>query len=210
MTLPRATLDDQLARLRQGDHAAFTRLVKHYHARLLVVARAIAGDAWGEEVMQEAWIAVYRALPGFEGRSSLQTWLFTIVKHAAQARLRKEKRVKSLDSSLEDNNSSDVERLLDQRFDGAGRWQDFPGAWRIDSAAALLEETELRRCIDKCLRKLPARQRAVLMMRDMEQMDMQSICDVLEISESNGRVLLHRARLSLMGTIGNYLESGEC
>ncbi|MEX0619458.1 MAG: RNA polymerase sigma factor [Pseudohongiellaceae bacterium] len=202
--------DELLSRLRQGDQQAFTQLVSEHHLRFLAVARAITGDTWAEEVVQDAWLAIYRGLPAFEGRSSLKTWLFTIVKHAAKARLRKEKRLVSLDSAMEGGNRSEVERLLDSRFDGAGRWEDFPGAWRTDSAAALLEEEELQCCIDKCLRRLPAWQCAVFMMRDMDQLELRAICNILDISDSNVRVLLHRARLTLMQIIDRYMETGEC
>ena len=81
-------LDEQdLEALRRGDQLAFTRLVKRYHRQLLVVARAMVGDVWAEEVLQETWVSVHRALPRFEGRSSLQTWLYTIVRNEARTRL---------------------------------------------------------------------------------------------------------------------------
>src|SRR5690554_250880 len=69
--------DEDLDLLRSGNKAAFTRVVQRYHRPMLVIARAIAGDTWAEEVLQEAWISIHRALPRFEGRSSLQTWLYT-------------------------------------------------------------------------------------------------------------------------------------
>jgi len=195
--------------LRRGDHAAFTRLVARHHRRLLIIARAIVGDAWAEEVVQEAWISVHRALPKFEGRSSLQTWLCTIVRNEARTRLGKEARYVSLDTFSEGSHE-DTLRALNLSFRGDGHWQGAPPDWHVDSPLALLENTQLQHCIERTLERLSADQRAVFTLRDLQQMALEDICNILELSNSNVRVLLHRARLTLMQVINRYQETGTC
>ncbi len=200
---------EDLIALRAGDHEAFSALVRRYHRRMLVVARAIAGDVWAEEITQEAWASIYRALPAFEGRSSLQTWLFTIVKNEARTRLSKESRFVQLDASTS-GQLPDSLGLLRERFREDGHWQDAPAAWHIDSPSALLEEEQLGHCIEHTLTLLSADQRAVFTLRDLQQMEMEDICNILDLSHSNVRVLLHRARLTLMQVIDRYQETGTC
>jgi RNA polymerase sigma-70 factor (ECF subfamily) len=195
--------------LRRGDRAMFTRLVALHHRRLVIVARAIVGEAWAEEVVQEAWISVHRALPKFEGRSSLLTWLYTIVRNEARTRLGKEARYVSLDTFPE-NSHEDTLRALNMAFRGDGHWQGAPADWHVDSPLAWLENTALQDCINRTLERLSADQRAVFTLRDLQQMELQDICNILELSNSNVRVLLHRARLTLMQVINRYQETGSC
>lgn len=200
--------EQDLEALRNGESLAFTALVKRYHRQLLVVARAIVGDVWAEEVLQEAWVSVHRALPRFEGRSSLQTWLYTIVRNEARTRLSKESRYVSLDAMA--GSHDDSLDALDIHFKKNGHWQSSPANWHTDSPLQLMEQDQLRRCIDHTLTTLSADQCAVFTMRDIQQMDLQDICNILELSNSNVRVLLHRARLSLMQVIDRYQETGTC
>ena len=195
--------------LRSGDRAAFTRLVARHHRRLLVVARAIVGDTWADEVVQETWISVHRSLPKFEGRSSLQTWLYTIVRNEARTRLGKEARYVSLDNHAGETHE-DTLRALNIEFRGDGHWQSAPAHWHTESPLALLEHEHLQRCIDSTLQRLSADQRAVFTMRDLQQFELQDICNILGLSNSNVRVLLHRARLTLMQVIDRYQETGSC
>lgn len=196
--------------LRQGDSKAFAQLVTRYHKQMVVVARAIAGDTWAEEVTQEAWISIHRALPKFEGRSSIKTWLFTIVKNQAKTRRSKEARLVPLDASpLGEANDSFANNLND-RFRQDGHWKEAPAHWDSESPAALLEESQLRKCIVHTLSLLSADQRAVFTLRDLQQLTLEEICNILELSSSNVRVLLHRARLRLMQVIDHYQETGTC
>jgi len=199
--------------LRSGDRAAFTRLVTRHHGRLLVVARAIVGAVWADEVVQETWIAVHRALPKFEGRSSLQTWLYTIVRNEARTRLGKEARYVALDShrlAQDGHTHEDTLRALSLEFKSDGHWQHAPADWHTESPLALLEHAQLQRCIDSALSRLSDDQRAVFTLRDLQQMELQDICNILDLSSSNVRVLLHRARLSLLQVIDRYQETGSC
>lgn len=198
-----------LAQLQQQNPAAFTSLVSRYHQRLILVAKAIVGDTWAEEVVQDTWLAAYRALPDFQGRSTISTWLITIVKNTATTRLRKERRLVSLDSGF-GAEADDEDFLSAERFTPTGKWANQYGDWGTDSASGLLEQQQLQQLIDAELAKMPTQQKAVLMMRDVQQMGVADVCNILDISHSNARVLLHRARLKLFDAINTYLESGEC
>lgn len=195
-------------RLRQQDHAAFEALVCKLHSPMLSVARAIVGDSLAEEVVQEAWVSAYRHLPRFEGRSSIKTWLFTIVSNEAKTRLRKEKRMVALEDITQDGS---VDYLGDDRFHRfGGHWKQPPPDWHLDSPDQLLEERHLQKCIDHTVSILPPQQRAVFLLRDIEQEALSEICNILDVTESYVRVLLHRARLKLMQVIDRYQETGEC
>ncbi len=195
-------LDD----LRNLDHQAFHRLVEKYHKQMVVVARAIIGDSLAEEVAQEAWVSAYRALPRFEGRSSIKTWLYTIVSNEAKTRLRKESRL----VRLSDNEEILSGYLGEERFNDNGRWSSPPSHWETESPDSLLENEQLSACIEKTLDILPPMQKSVFLLRDIEQQTLEEICNILDITQSNVRVLIHRARIKLMEIIDKYQETGKC
>ncbi len=186
----RYTLDERelIRRLLDGDEAAYRTLVDRCHGAMLATARALVGEAIAEEVVQEAWLSAIQALPRFEGRSSLKTWLIRITANRAKSRLRREARTVSVESPED----------LERRFDARGHWSEPPRPWAVDERPdALLERDRLKARLDQALRRLPPMQQAVVVMRDMEGLAFADICKILEISESNARVLLHRARLKL-------------
>jgi len=195
-----------LAGLRNQDHRAFEELVEKYHRQMVIVARAIIGDSLAEEVVQEAWVSIYSALPAFEGRSSIKTWIYTIVSNQAKTRLRKESRLVSMNDMAGDIPSY----LNDERFNKNGRWISPPPLWDSESPEQLLENEQLRHCIEKTLELLPAVQKSVFLLRDIEQQPLAEICNILHISNSNVRVSLHRARVKLMQVIDKYQETGQC
>lgn len=197
-----ATLD----RLKSGDHQAFADLVRRYHRHFLVVARSIIGESLADEIVQEAWVSIFTALPQFEERSSLKSWMYTIVSNEAKSRLRKEAR----QISLEELDPAGDEYLGGDRFDSSGRWAKPPQQWNAASPESLLEEEELRRCIERTMELLPTTQKAVFLLRDVEQQKLPDICNILNLRDANARVLLHRARLKLMQVIDRYLETGQC
>lgn len=208
MTEPGAAQSDTVlsARLPQQDECGFHDLVAAHHATMLTVARAIIGEAFAEEVVQEAWVSVYRSLPKFEGRSSLKTWIYRIVSNEAISRLRKESRQVPLDD-IDSIESSYSNR---SRFTADGFWRQPPPHWGTESPEALLEEEDLRKCIERTLTILPTQQKAAFLLRDVEQLPLNDLCNILQVSDSNIRVLLHRARLKLMEVIDHYQETGEC
>lgn len=198
---------DLVNRLLQGDQHAFRELIKQHHRLMLSVARAIVGDAFAEDVVQDAWTAVYTALPRFEGRSALKTWILTIVANEARARLRRDSRM----TSLNELDGEEPGSYLDQQhFRSNGHWQTPVPQWGNESPEALLEEKQLQHCIAKTLNILPPLQKAAFLLRDVEQQPFDDICTLLNVSSANVRVLLHRARLTLMQMIDRYQETGTC
>ena len=194
-----------LAPLQTGDQQAFSELVRKYHSQLQIVARAIIGPSLAEEVVQEAWVSAYKAIYKFEGRSSLKTWLYTIVSNGAKTRLRKESRqVRFRDDDEQES------YLSGERFASDGHWSNPPVNWDMDTPEQLLQEEQLQACIEKTLLLLPPQQKAAFTLRDIEQQPLGEICNILDTSNSNIRVLLHRARLKLMQVIDRYRETGEC
>ncbi len=195
-----------LVGLRNQDHQAFKSLVEKYHRQMLIVARAIIGDSLAEEVVQEAWVSIYHALPSFAGRSSIKTWIYTIVSNQAKTRLRKESRL----VSMNDLEADIPVYLKNERFHNNGRWSSPPPLWDTESPEELLENEQLRQCIEKTLELLPCMQKSVFLLRDIEQQPLEEICNILHIANSNVRVLLHRARVKLMQVIDHYQETGQC
>jgi RNA polymerase sigma-70 factor, ECF subfamily len=168
------------------------------------LAWSIVGDKISDEVVQEAWVSAMRALPRFERRSKLKTWLMRIVANEAKTRLRKENR----QVSLEDLTARDND--LDGRFDNKGHWQSQPFEWDVDSPEALLSTTELKACIEQMISTLPDLQSATLNLREQQDYSLAEICNILDISESNVRVLLHRARNRVFRCIEHFQDTGEC
>ncbi len=194
-----------LIRLRAGEQRAFRELVVAYQGGMRAVAYAIVGSRHADEVVQDAWLAVVRHLHGFQGRSSLKTWLFTITANTAKARLKHNRREVLLDDLPAPHGS-----VGDERFADNGHWLLAPHAWHHDSPEALLTEGELRECLEKTLLSLSAAQASVLHLREREGLELDAICNLLDISLSNVRVLLHRARLKVFATLEHFEETGQC
>ena len=193
-------------RLLAAEQAAFNELVQTYHLPMKRVAAAIVGHGEAEEAVQDAWMAVIRHLPGFRGDASLKTWLFTIVGNEAKSRLRKTRREVSLDGIGDDGSL----QLFSDRFDATGHWLPAPALWDHDSPEGLLSFEDFRRCLDKVLERLPDNQRAALALCDMDGLPLEEICNILGVSASNVRVLIHRARLKVHGMVEHYEETGTC
>ena len=191
--------DEIIPRLLAGNEHAFAQVVHAYNGLMVHLARSIVGEAIADEVAQEAWMAVIRALPKFERRSSLKTWILRIVSNCAKSRLRHESRNINVDFADEGSTMIDP-----ANFKSDGHWQSPPNVWHADTPDAILASTELRNHIDDALKQLPPLQQAAITLRDMHGMDMDSICKILDVSESNGRVLIHRARSQLREAIDQY------
>ena len=182
--------DEELVlRLRSGDERAFIGLVERYHEPMLRLATSfVPSRAIAEEVVQDTWLALLRGLAGFQGRSSLKSWLFAICVNQARKTGTKEHRSVPV---------ADPEPAVDpSRFDGAGGWADPPEHW-IEAAERRLEAGKLAHRIRFWIDELPARQREVVLLRDVEGMTSDEVCTVLALSEGNQRVLLHRGRSRL-------------
>ncbi|WP_455206691.1 RNA polymerase sigma factor [Kaarinaea lacus] len=192
--------NELIPKLLDNDETAYRQVVSAYHGMMIYIARTIVGDAIADEVAQEAWVAVIKALPKFERRSSLKTWIMRIVSNTAKSRLRHESRTVSIEDSL--NESGDM--ISPGHFDERGHWAGSLSVWHADTPDSLLSSTELKSCIDKALKELPPIQRTVVALRDIQGMDMESICKILDVSETNGRVLLHRARARIREAIDEH------
>ena len=180
---------DLLLRLRSGDEQAFVTLVERYHEPMLRLAVSfVPSRAVAEEVVQDTWLAVLRGLDGFEGRSSLRTWVFRILVNQARTTGTREHRSVPV---------ADPEPAVDpSRFDVSGSWADPPERW-IETAEERIEASKLADRIRARIDELPARQRQVVILRDIEEMSSEEVCAVLAISDANQRVLLHRGRSRL-------------
>ena len=202
-----ATADDAelLKRLLSGEQQAFRELVSTYQSAMKAVAYAIVGNRHADEAVQDAWLSVVRNLSGFEGRSSLKTWLLTITANAAKNRYKQNRREVLLDDLPSPHGT-----IGDDRFSSDGHWLLAPLAWHQDSPEALLTEDELRECLERTLISLPQLQSSVLVLRERQGLELEEICNLLELSLSNVRVLIHRARLKVFATVEHFEETGEC
>ncbi|MEZ4363058.1 MAG: sigma-70 family RNA polymerase sigma factor [Kofleriaceae bacterium] len=204
-----ADRDDQelLARIRQGDEGAFSTIVDRHHAALRRFARTfVSSDASAEEVVQDTWMAMLDGLENFEGRSSLKTWLFRILLHRATTKGVREARSIPMAPLRDDEDG--VPSAASARFDGRGRWAEPPRRWDVNTPQTDLLRRELGEQLELALRDLPPRQRTIVMLRDALGWSAQEVCNVLDVSETNQRVILHRARTRLRDALERYSREG--
>ena len=197
-----------LSLLRQRDETAFTQLVEQYHSSLIRLATIYIQDTTAaEEVAQETWLAVLHGLDRFEGRSSLKTWIFTILTNKAKTRGGRENRTVSY-TDLEDKPTVSPDRFNDP---SAEKWPDHwargsaPASWNEIPEDLLLSQETLN-IVREAIDQLPENQRLVITLHDMEELSAQEICNILGISETNQRVLLHRARARVRQILEDYLQ----
>ena len=202
---------DVLHALRRRDEAAFATLVDAHGSWMLRTARSFVGSrAVAEEVVQETWLNALRALDRFEGRSSLRSWLFTILVNAARRQAARENRRISFSDLARREVAVGGAELADRLFDGSHR--RWPNAWTTAVAAwdRLPEQRllagEIREAIETAVDALPSAQRIVFSLRDLEGWSAEEVCNALSISDSNQRVLLHRSRLKVRAVLERYLE----
>jgi RNA polymerase sigma-70 factor (ECF subfamily) len=197
-----------VAALRAGDEQAFATLVDQHGATMRRLALSFCRNAAvADEVVQEAWLGVIRGIGRFEGRSSLKTWLFRILTNTARTRAQREARSIPFSSfeqeAAADEPSVEPERFLNPRY--PNHWSDPPASWREIPDERLLA-AETRRLIDGAIDGLPDGQRLVIRLRDVEGWSAEEVCNVLDVSESNQRVLLHRARSKVRAALEDYLR----
>ena len=196
---PEEPESDLLQAIRAGDEAAFTRLVERYHPQMVRFARMwIRDPLQAEEVAQEAWLGALRGLDRFEGRSSLRTWLFGIVHNLARTAAQKEARHRAFVDAASREAAAPDPAVPPARFQEAGEpyprhWRTPPRPWDRAAEQEVLDE-EIRRLVEGVVQDLPEAQRTVITMRDLDGWSSQEVCNALGISQTNQRVLLHRAR----------------
>lgn len=197
-----------VAALRAGDETAFAWLLDRYYDTMLRVARMhVSTKEAAEDVVQEAFLGVIQGIDQFEGRSSLRTWMFRILVNRAKTRGERESRTRpfsSLESELEAGQPSvDPDRFLaDGRW--AGFWGNPPTAQDLPEARLLAVEAGDR--LATAIEALPQMQRAVITLRDVQGFTATEVCELLEVSEPNQRVLLHRARSKVRSALERYLD----
>jgi len=205
---PSSGEDDALVdRILAGDKAALRLLVEREHTTLIRFARAITRDQdLAEEVVQDSWVRIHRGLARFEKRSSLRTWMARIVINRAKTLAVRAARWVPLDSEAEAH-----EDPIDPGcFSARGFWTPSraPTRWHAETPERLLDRQQLRAAIEAQIEGLPAGQRAVLTLRDLEGWNSEEVCNALEISESNQRVLLHRARARVRAALEEAIGEG--
>jgi RNA polymerase sigma-70 factor (ECF subfamily) len=197
--------------LRRGDEAAFVRLVGSLHGSMLRLAMFHVGDrSVAEEVVQDAWVGVLQQLDRFEGRSSLKTWVLRIVSNRAKTRAVRERRtvpISALPGGHDaDEPAVDPDRFLPAGHRWAGHWASPPASWQEVPEDRLLSQETMAE-IQRIVATLPAAQRAVLVLRDVEGLTAPEACQLLGLTEGNQRVLLHRARSKVRGALERHLDA---
>lgn len=206
------TEDDEsemVASLRAGDELAFATLVDRHTSALLRVARGyVRTNEAAEDVVQETWIALIKGIAKFEGRSSLRTWLFTVMINIAKTRGIRDRRIADAEVSAFGSRTVDPARFRPATD------PDWPGHWQDQSAPTPFPDTpegsvlgaELIALARRELDKLPDRQRTVVTLRDMVGFDSNEVCELLDLSVANQRVLLHRGRAAIRQALEDYLK----
>jgi RNA polymerase sigma-70 factor (ECF subfamily) len=197
-----------VARLRDGEERAFEEAVAGLYPAMLAVAHGyVRTRSVAEEVVQEAWLGVLKGLERFEGRSTLRSWVLRIVANIARDRAVREARSLPFSSLGSDDEEPAV---APERFYGAdepypGGWRSFPSDWRTLPESRLLAHETLD-LVKRAIEDLPEGQRIVITLRDVKGWDADEVCEALEISEVNQRVLLHRARMRVRTRLERHLD----
>ncbi len=204
--------DAELVRaLRAGDEDAFIEVVRRYNGLMVRVAVGhVRTQAVAEEVVQETWCAVLAGIDRFEGRATLKTWIMRILANRAKTRGQREARCvpfSSLGAPEDDDGPAvDSDRFLPAdhpRYPGG--WSAAPASWSQIPDERMLA-AEVRECVRAAVAELPARQQAVISLRDIEGWSPEEVCDALDLSEGNQRVLLHRARSRVRAELERYFD----
>ena len=203
-----------LARLRAGDEMAFASLVDDLHGPLLALARTFTSSrSLAEDIVQETWVAVIRGLPRFEERSALRTWIYGILVRRARTMAAREARERMVAASGDAAGASRARTAgsaTEWRLGGGrrGLWEEAPVPWALDDPAAIQEGEEALQVVARALEALPENQRRVVRLRDVEGLPARDVCNILHVSETNQRVLLHRGRAAVRRALDRYVREG--
>ena len=192
--------------LRAGDEAAFAAVMRMYGRGMLRVAEMyVSSRAVAEDVVQEAWVGVLRGIGRFEGRSSLKTWIYRIVANTAKTRGVRESRSVPFSSLGDDGGEGtvDADRFIGSGERFSGHWAAPPQAWAPEGRLLAEETLEV---VERAIDELPPAQRAVITMRDIQGFTSEEICNALDLTETNQRVLLHRARAKVRKALEEYMR----
>ncbi len=203
---------EMVARLRNGDETAFMSLVERHAAAMLRVASMYVPRAVAEEVVQDTWVGLLQGITRFEGRSSLKTWIFSILMNRVRTQAQRERRTVPF-SALADASEDGEPALEPDRFLGADHaqwphhWARPPESWG-DSPEERLLSAEVRGEIQRAIDALPPGPREVITLSDVEGWSTDEVCGLLGITPNNQRVLLHRARSKVRQTLERYFAGG--
>ena len=196
-----------VAALAAGDERTFQELFRRKYPLMKRVARGyVDSDGTADEVVQETWLAVLRGIGRFEGRSSLNSWIFSILVNQARRRGVRDRRtvpLSSLGPSGGEEHSVDADRFQSGDDAWPGHWATPPRPWQQPERRLL--SLEVRGHLSQALAQLPERSRMVVALRDVEGCSAEEVCEMLELSQENQRVLLHRARSRLRAALDEYL-----
>ena len=200
------TDDVLVAGLRAGDEETFACLLNGWSGSMLRLARSfVSTAASAEEVVQDTWLAVFQGVARFEGRSSLKTWVYQILINIARRRGAREQRTLPWASLPDEGPTVDPGRFRGPEDRYPGGWLAFPDQWPTTESEVLARE--VRSTVAAAIENLPTRQQVVLTLRDIDGVDADSVCALLDISPANQRVLLHRARAAVRGHLERYFAS---
>jgi RNA polymerase sigma-70 factor, ECF subfamily len=179
--------------LRAGDQAAFAEVVQRFHPTMVRIALTrVRSRAVAEEVAQDAWLGLLRGIDGFEGRSSLRSWLFRIViNRAISTGVHERMHLPVQDEQLEHR---------DGRFSQDGWWVTPPSHW-ADDVLDRMTAPDLAARAKEAIAQLPRGQRQVVTLRDVDGLSGAEVCELLDITDANQRVLLHRARARIRAAL---------
>lgn len=208
--MTQATHDETslITALRARDEAAFADLVDLHTPSMLRVARGyVPNTAIAEEVVQETWLALVRGIDSFQGRSSVRTWLFAVVINIAKSRGLRERREADVAVAAFTGGTVDPARFRAAGEQWSGHWRegDEPSPFPDTPEGSVLG-SEMVAVAQRALQDLPERQRVVVSLRDMLGFDSAEVCELLDISVANQRVLLHRGRAVVRRQLENYLR----
>lgn len=198
------TEDELIDGLSRGDESAYATAIREYSPVMRRTAAAIAGTDNADDILQECWISIVRNIRGFRRQSSLRTWLISIVANRARSHLRSAGREAA--KRAQPGRDQEVSDL----FDRSGHWRKPVSDWGSEMPDGTLESEALRDCLVQHMDRLPPRQREALVLRELEDLSHEDVCRIMDISNANARVLLHRARLALFTMVDRFRETGEC
>jgi RNA polymerase sigma-70 factor (ECF subfamily) len=198
-----------VARLRAGDERAFEAIVRRHQATMFVVARMyVKTHAAAEEVVQDAWLGVLKGLDRFGGRSSLKTWIMRIVVNIARTRGVRDARSMPFSAleSHDDEPAVGADRFRGRDDGFPGHWKRYPQDWRSLPEEVLLGRETIA-VVMRAIDDLPAAQQAVIRLRDVEGWTADEVCNALDLSAGNERVLLHRARSRVRARLERHFDA---
>lgn len=198
--------------LREGKEEAFSQLIEEYHSTLMRLARAyVSSDAVAEEVVQETWMGVLEGVKRFEGRSSIKTWIFRILTNRAKTRGQQERRYipfqEMTPDTVEKEHLHVPQEDIYSMTNVSSDWTLTTSRWEEKTPERLMLSKEILHEVEKAIQQLPRIQQLVIIFRDVEGLDAEEVCAMLDVTMTNQRVLLHRARMkvckALMQSLGD-------